>query len=362
MISKTSRRQSAGSTRRDSDLDDDYLVSVENVTKKFPIRRGLSDIILRRPVKYITAVDGVNFRIRRGEIAVLVGESGCGKTTLGKLLLRGYDVDSGRILFEGKDLSKLEGQELREFRKSAQVIFQDPYASLDPRFTAWEVLSEPLRIHNVGRTKDERNEVIFGAMEEVKLVPPEDFLERFPHMLSGGQKQRLAMARALVLEPKFIVADEPVSMLDLSIRAEILELMFSLKHSRKITYLYITHDISTARYVGDTIGIMYLGKIVEIGKTKEVIGKPFHPYTQALLDAVPEPDPSNRFKEREVRIRGEIPSPANIPSGCSLHPRCPYAFDPCPEEYPALKPVSEGRLASCYLYDPVPTVAPEVKK
>ena len=333
-------------------MKDDYLVVAENVSKFFPIRRDLSDIVLRRPLHYVKAVDNVSFKIKKGEISVLVGESGCGKTTLGKLLLRAYMLSSGRIYFDGNDISTFKGEKLKQFRKTAQIIFQDPYASLDPRFTAWDVLNEPLHIHNIGSTKEERKEIIFQAMEDVKLVPPEDFLERFPHMLSGGQRQRLAMARTLVLEPKFIVADEPVSMLDLSIRAEILELMFSLKHRRNITYLYITHDLSTARYVGDTIGIMYLGKIVEMGRAKDVIEKPLHPYTQALLDAVPEPDPSNRLKDRQVRITGEIPSPANIPSGCSLHPRCPYAFAPCPKNYPELKEISGGRLVSCYLYDP----------
>ncbi|MBM3896974.1 MAG: ABC transporter ATP-binding protein [Thaumarchaeota archaeon] len=333
-------------------MQNNYLITAENVSKWFPIRRGLSDIVLRRPIHYVKAVDNLSFKIRQGEIFVLVGESGCGKTTLGKLLLRAYELDAGKIIFDHIDISTLKGDELKQFRKNAQVIFQDPYASLDPRFTAWDVLNEPLNVHSIGSTKEERKEIVFRAMEDVKLVPPEDFLERFPHMLSGGQRQRLAMARTLVLQPKFIVADEPVSMLDLSIRAEILELMFSLKQRRNITYLYITHDLSTARYVGDTIGIMYLGKIVEMGRAIDVIEKPLHPYTQALLDAVPEPDPSNRSKERHVRITGEIPSPANIPSGCSLHPRCPYAFAPCPTKYPEMKQVSGGRLVSCYLYEP----------
>ncbi len=342
-------------------MESDVLISAEHVSKWFPIRRGLSDILRKRPIRYVKAVDDASLTISRGEIFVLVGESGCGKTTLGKLLLRAYDLDAGRILFEGNDISTLKGGKLKEFRETAQVIFQDPYASLDPRFTAWDVLNEPLRIHNIGSTKEERREMIFRAMEDVRLTPPEDFLERFPHMMSGGQRQRLAMARALVLQPKFIVADEPVSMLDLSIRAEILELMFSLKARRKITYLYITHDLSTARYVGDEIGIMYLGKMVEIGKAKEVIEKPLHPYTQALLDAVPEPEPLNRFKEREVRITGEIPSPANAPLGCHLHPRCPYAFDPCPTKYPDFKEILDGRKTSCYLYEPVAPTA-KIKK
>ncbi len=342
-------------------MESDVLINAEHVSKWFPIRRGLSDILLKRPIRYVEAVDDVSLTIRKGEIFVLVGESGCGKTTLGKLLLRAYVLDAGRILFEGNDISTLKGGKLKEFRETAQVIFQDPYASLDPRFTAWDVLSEPLRVHNIGSNKEERREMIFRAMEDVRLTPPEDFLERFPHMMSGGQRQRLAMARALVLQPKFIVADEPVSMLDLSIRAEILDLMFSLKARRKITYLYITHDLSTARYVGDEIGIMYLGKMVEIGKAREVIEKPLHPYTQALLDAVPEPEPLNRFKEREVRITGEIPSPANAPLGCHLHPRCPYAFDPCPTKYPDFKEILNGHKASCYLYEPVVPTA-KIKK
>jgi peptide/nickel transport system ATP-binding protein len=342
-------------------MGSDVLISAEHVSKWFPIRRGLSDILLKRSIRYVKAVDDVSLTIGRGEIFVLVGESGCGKTTLGKLLLRAYDLNAGRILFEGNDISTLKGGKLKEFRETAQIIFQDPYASLDPRFTAWDVLSEPLRVHNIGSTKQERREMIFRAMEDVRLTPPEDFLERFPHMMSGGQRQRIAMARALVLQPKFIVADEPVSMLDLSIRAEILELMFSLKASRKITYLYITHDLSTARYVGDEIGIMYLGKMVEIGGAREIIEKPLHPYTQALLDAVPEPEPANRFRTREVRITGEIPSPANAPHGCHLHPRCPYAFDPCSARYPDFKEIREGRKTSCYLYEPVVPTA-KIKK
>src|SRR3972149_7019940 len=200
-------------------MESDVLISAEHVSKWFPIRRGLSDIFLKRPIRYVKAVDDVSLAIRRGEIFVLVGESGCGKTTLGKLLLRAYDLDAGRILFEGNDISTLKGVKLREFRETAQIIFQDPYASLDPRFTAWDVLGEPLRVHHIGSTKGERREIIFRAMEEVRLTPPEDFLERFPHMMSGGQRQRLAMARALVLQPKFIVAGETGSIVAFFLRA-----------------------------------------------------------------------------------------------------------------------------------------------
>ncbi len=322
------------------------LVVVENVTKWFPVRRSITDFLRRRPLKHVKAVDGVSFNIKENEILALVGESGCGKTTMGKLLLGSILRDSGSIRFDGVSLSEVG---LESVRRKAQMILQDPYSSINPRFRVSEVVAEPLIVHKMIPDKVQRLETIETALNEVKLTPVDDFLGRFPYMLSGGQKQRVAIARALVLRPKLIVSDEPVSMLDLSIRAEILELMLSLGKKFGIAYLYITHDLSTARYIADRIAVMYLGKIVEIGSIDEVLQQPLHPYTKALIDAVPQLDPKNRLRDIKLGVTGDIPSSMNIPSGCRFHTRCPYATEICETVEPILTDdLRRGHEVACH--------------
>ncbi len=304
----------------------------------------------RLPILYARAVEDVTLSIYQGETFSVVGESGSGKTTLGRLLLRLIDTTSGEVYYEGIPLFKLKGKELKVYRRQAQMIFQDPYGSLDPRYTIGATLEEPLKIHKISKDPEERKELVSRILEDVRLIPPEEFVWRFPHMLSGGQRQRIAIARALILRPKFIVADEPVSMLDVSIRAEILELMRSLKEKYNLTYLYITHDLSTARYIASRIAVMYLGKIVELGGADEVIEEPLHPYTQALVAAVPEPDPEMRFKLKEIKVIGEISSSVFIPPGCRFHTRCPYVMEICKKVEPPLIEVKPKHFVACHLY------------
>ena len=322
---------------------DTSLLSLENVKTWYIVKTGL----FSKP-KYVKAVDGVSLTLNKGETTALVGESGCGKTTLGMTALRLLTPIDGKIIFNGEDITNLPEKKLKWFRREAQAIFQDPYSSIDPMHTIYYSIEEPLVVHKIG-DKDERYEKIYNALKEVKLTPPEDFITKYPHMISGGQRQRVAIARALILEPKFIVADEPVSMLDASVRVEILSLLDELRVKRGIGFLYITHDISTAKYFSHKIAVMYAGKIVEYGPTREVIKNPLHPYTKALIAAVPDPDPENRFKMRPV-VPGEPPNPINPPTGCRFHPRCPYKFDPCDKEEPKLKEVEKNHYVACFLY------------
>ena len=297
---------------------------------------------------YVRAVDGVSLTIEKGKAFVLAGESGSGKSTLARIILRAIEPDSGSIIFDGDDITKFEGKRLKKFRTNVQMIHQDPYTSLDPRMRILDVVMEPLNIHNKSKSKKERIEDVLRSLEEVRLEPAVDIAEKFPNMLSGGQRQRVSIARSLVLKPKLILADEPVSMLDVSVRAEILELMKNLKDRLRLSYLYITHDLSTARYIGDEIGIMYAGKIVEAGPIEQVLSNPLHPYTQALLDAISEPMAQNLDKEKVIRIKqavtGEIPQ-----TGCRFIHRCLYSMDICKSE-PLLAGEEDNHYVSCFIY------------
>jgi peptide/nickel transport system ATP-binding protein len=328
-------------------MPEGVILEVRGLAKHFPVRRSLGQIVSgARSV--VRAVDGVSFDLQRQEILGLVGESGCGKTTTGKLVMKLLQPTAGAIRFDGSDATRVDGEELARYRRQVQMIFQDPYASMNPRFKIRDVLEEPLLIHGRGTTRAQREELIRQALTEVKLVPVEDFMGRFPHMLSGGQRQRAATARTLILSPAILVADEPVSMIDLSTRAEILAMMKEVQRRLGLSFLYITHDLSTARYFTDRIAVMYLGRIVEMGRPDDIVDRPVHPYTRALIAAVCEPV-SGRVKTiKELPIRGEIPSAAAVPPGCRFHPRCIFARPGCRDlEEPELAETWTGHLAAC---------------
>lgn len=325
----------------------ELLMNVRNLRKWFPVRMGLFQSLVGRRQLYVRAVDGISFRVEAGEIFGLAGESGSGKTTTGRVLLRLTEPTGGKFFFKGTDVARIKESKLKPFRRKMQIIFQDPYESLDPRKIIYSIVEEPLNIQGIiGKEAEDR---VYKVMEDVQLIPAEQFLFRFPHELSGGQRQRVAVARALVLSPEFVVADEPVSMLDVSIRAEILGLMTGLRDKYNVAFLYITHDLALARHVCDNIAIMYLGKIMEMGSTDVALGKALHPYTKALIAAVPIPDPTSR--RVEVVLKGEIPSPVNPPSGCRFHTRCPVMMgEICRKEKPKLIEIEKGHYVRCHRY------------
>ena len=323
---------------------DDHILEVTNLKKYFPISAG---IVFQRQVGAVRAVDGISFHVVRGETLGLVGESGCGKSTTGRTILQLYRPTEGSVKFEGEELSTMTGNQMRQMRRKMQIIFQDPFASLNPRMTVGSIVSEPLQIHRMYANKKERQQYVEQLMERVGLNPY--FINRYPHEFSGGQRQRIGIARALALQPSFIVADEPISALDVSIQAQVVNLMEELQQELGLTYLFIAHDLSMVRHICDRVAVMYLGKIVELGPVDEVYDNPQHPYTQALLSAVPVPDPAVEENRQRIIISGDLPNPANPPTGCNFNTRCPVAFNLCYEEPdPPLIEVHPQHYVACH--------------
>jgi oligopeptide transport system ATP-binding protein len=323
-------------------VTNDALVEVQDLQMYFPVLAGL----FRSKVADVKAVDGVSFFIRRGETLGLVGESGCGKTTTGRCILRLYDATGGKVFFEGQDITTLKGESLRRMRRNMQLIFQDPYASLDPRMTAGSIIGEPLLVHNLVKGKVYREQVA-ELLSMVELEPR--MAMRYPHEFSGGQRQRIGIARALALRPKFIVCDEPVSALDVSIQAQIITLLMKLREDLNLTYLFIAHDLSVVRHISDRVAVMYLGKIVEITRSDELYDNPLHPYSLALLSAVPIPNPAVDRKRKRILLTGDVPSPILPPAGCHFHPRCSLAQDICSQTEPELKDIGGEHWVACHL-------------
>ncbi len=331
-----------------SDTNGAPVLAVEDLIVHYPVPRGIVGSLARKPREQVHAVEGVSFSLQKGEMLALVGESGCGKTTTAQAVMRLVEAESGAIRLDGRDITAIPSGELRSLRRRIQIIYQDPYESLDPRFRVRTTVEEPMAIHGIGSSKQDRATRVAAALERVGLKPPSLFLDRYPHELSGGQRQRVAIAAGLVLEPELLVADEPVSMLDVSVRAGVLSLLDQLRRGG-LAVLMITHDLSTAAHFADRIAVMYLGRIVEEGPTRQVVNNPQHPYTKALMSVVPRRDP--REASTPQILQGETPNPIRVPPGCRFHPRCPVAQDVCKTQDPALHDAKEARtpdhLAAC---------------
>ena len=325
---------------------EDVLLEVKNLKMYFPVTSG---IIFQKKVADIKAVDDISFFVRRGETLGLVGESGCGKTTTGRCILQLYKPTAGQVIFEGQELTELSNRQMRAMRREMQVIFQDPYSSLNPRMTAGNIVGEPLTVHGLVAGKAEYRERVADLFQNVGLNPY--MADRFPHEFSGGQRQRIGVARALSVSPKFIVADEPVSALDVSIQAQIINLLEELQEQFNLTYLFIAHDLSVVRHISDRVGVMYLGHLVEIADRNDIYVNPIHPYTKALLSAVPIPDPVIDAQRERILLTGEVPSPLNPPSGCVFHTRCPIAIDECSQVIPELREVEPNHWSACIRSD-----------
>jgi len=323
---------------------EDIILEVKNLKMYFPVGSGF---LSRKPVGYVKAVDDVSFTVKRGETLGLVGESGCGKTTTGRCILQLYKPTAGQVIFDGQDLTSMNTKTMRGMRREMQVIFQDPYSSLNPRMTAGNIIGEPLIVHGLVANKTEYRDKVADLLTNVGLNPY--MADRFPHEFSGGQRQRIGVARALSVSPKFIVADEPVSALDVSIQAQIINLLEDLQEQFNLTYLFIAHDLSVVRHISDRVGVMYLGHLVEMAERNEIYRNPSHPYTKALLSAVPIPDPVLDAQRERVLLTGEVPSPLNPPSGCVFHPRCPAANDTCSQILPDLREVETDHYSACIL-------------
>lgn len=320
------------------------LLSVKNLKKYFPVKQGF---LIKRTVAEIKAVDDVSFDIKRGKTFALVGESGCGKTTVARTVLRLTDPTAGEIFFEGNEISKLRYRELLPFRRKMQIVFQDPMSSLNPRMTVGQIVTEPMLFHGVAKTKNEAYERAKRLMEMVGLKT--FHLDRYPHQFSGGQRQRIAIARAISIEPEFLILDEPTSSLDVSVQAQIINLFLDFQQQFGFSYLFISHNLGLVRFISHDVGIMYLGKIVEMGETNDVFEEPLHPYSKALLSATPIPDPEVERARQRIILRGGVPSPISRPSGCFFNPRCPFKMQICEKEYPEFRQISQNRWVACHL-------------
>lgn len=318
------------------------IIEVRNAKKYFPVKSG----ILKRKRDFVKAVDNISFSIHHGETFGIVGESGSGKSTLGRTILRLTEPTDGKILYDGEDISHIKQSDMREYRRHMQMVFQDPFSSLNPRMRVGELIEEPMIIHQYG-SSNTRKDRIHNLLEIVGL--PKGASEKFPHEFSGGQRQRIGIARSLAIQPKFIIADEPVSALDVSIQSQILNLISDLQEEFNLTYLFIAHDLSVVKHISDRVGVMYLGKMMELSDKRSLFNNPLHPYTQSLLSAVPIPDP--HVKRERIILKGDIPSPVNPPSGCVFRTRCPMAFERCAVEIPNMNKVEEGHYVACHLYD-----------
>jgi peptide/nickel transport system ATP-binding protein len=321
------------------------ILRAERLKKYFPVEKSFLERLLTSTRRFVKAVDDVSFSIDKGEVFTLVGESGCGKSTTGRLVVRLLEPTSGKVFFNQENITEMKKEEFRICRRKLQIIFQDPYASLNPRMKIGRAVGHPLEIHGLAKGAEER-ERVSEILERVGLTPPEQFIGLFPYQMSGGQRQRVAMARSLILNPEFIVADEPVSMIDVSLRTTIIDLMLNLRKELELTYLFITHDLAIAKYISDRIAIMYLGRIIEMGEKQEIFSNPIHPYTQALMSAIPVPTPER--KRTTIELKGEVPSAINIPKGCRFNPRCPYANEECRKTEPDAVDVKPGHVVSCY--------------